>query len=57
MAFDDPIVWLLIVGIVVLLFGASRIPKLARAFGEARREYKKGERGEDETGNNPPPSP
>ena len=32
---------LLIVVIVVLLFGARRIPELARALGKASREYKK----------------
>ncbi len=42
MAFDDPIVWLLIVAAVVLFFGASRIPKFARSLGEARREFNKG---------------
>ena len=42
MALDDPIVWLLIVAAVVLLFGASRIPKFARSLGEARREFNKG---------------
>ncbi len=42
MAFDDPVVWLLIVAAVVLLFGASRIPKFARSLGEARREFNKG---------------
>lgn len=34
---------LLIVGaIVVLLFGASKIPELARSMGRAKAEYKKG---------------
>lgn len=42
MAFDDPVVWLLIIAAVVLLFGASRIPKFARALGEARREFNTG---------------
>jgi len=39
--FDDPIVWLLIVVLVVFLFGASKIPGLAKAFGQARKEYDK----------------
>lgn len=42
MAFDDPIVWVLIIAAVVLLFGASRIPKFARSLGEARREFNRG---------------
>ena len=32
---------LLIVVVVLLLFGAKRIPELARAFGRASSEYKK----------------
>ena len=36
MAFDDPIVWILILVVVVVLFGASRIPKFARAFGRSK---------------------
>ena len=33
---------LLIVGIVILLFGASKLPKLARSMGSATGEFKKG---------------
>lgn len=33
---------LLIGAIVVLLFGASKIPELARSMGKAKGEYKKG---------------
>lgn len=32
----------IILGIVVLLGGASRIPKLAKSIGEASREFKRG---------------
>jgi sec-independent protein translocase protein TatA len=40
---------LLIVGvIVVLLFGASKIPELARSMGKAKAEYKKGAREAEE---------
>jgi sec-independent protein translocase protein TatA len=28
--------------VVVILFGSSRLPKLARSLGEARREFEKG---------------
>lgn len=31
---------LILLVIVLLLFGASRLPKLGRSFGEARRELK-----------------
>jgi len=30
---------LIIVGIIVLLFGASKIPKLARSIGQAQGEF------------------
>lgn len=34
--------WILIVLVVVLLFGGSQLPKLARSLGEARKEFEKG---------------
>lgn len=33
---------LIILVIVLLLFGASRLPRLARSLGEAQRELKRG---------------
>jgi sec-independent protein translocase protein TatA len=36
---------LVIVGVVVLLFGAKRIPELARAAGKASYEFKKAKEG------------
>lgn len=39
MAFDDPIVWILIIAVVVFLFGANKIPQFARAIGNARKEF------------------
>ena len=33
--------WLIIAGVVVLLFGAKNIPQLARSFGQGIREFKK----------------
>ena len=40
---------LIVAGIVVLLFGATRIPKLAKSLGQASKEFKTGaaEAGED----------
>ncbi len=35
---DTPII-LVIVGVVVLLFGADRLPKLARSMGQAKKEF------------------
>ena len=34
---------LIVLAIVVLIFGTSRLPKLARSFGEAQRELKAGQ--------------
>jgi sec-independent protein translocase protein TatA len=39
MAFDDPIVWILILVVVVFLFGANKIPQFAKAIGQARSEW------------------
>ena len=33
---------LIILGIVVLVFGASRLPQLARSLGKAKTEFQKG---------------
>ncbi len=33
---------LIILVIMMLIFGASRLPKLARSLGQASREFKKG---------------
>jgi len=34
---------ILVVVIGVLIFGAAKIPKLAKTFGKAKSEYRKGE--------------
>ena len=39
MAFDDPVVWVLIIAVVIFLFGANKIPQFARAIGNARKEF------------------
>ncbi len=39
---------LIILVIVIVLFGATRIPNLARSIGKAGREFKKGAAGDDE---------
>jgi sec-independent protein translocase protein TatA len=33
---------LIILGIVVLFFGSTQLPKLARSLGQASKEFKKG---------------
>jgi sec-independent protein translocase protein TatA len=33
---------LIVAGILLLLFGGSQLPKLARSLGQAQKEFKKG---------------
>ena len=33
---------LIVLAVLLLLFGAGRVPKLARSLGEASREFRKG---------------
>ena len=40
-----PLEIMIIVGILVFLFGAKKIPELARGLGKGLREFKKGARG------------
>lgn len=46
----------IILFIIVLLFGAKRIPELARGLGEGIRSFKDGVRGDDQTPKQPPTS-
>jgi sec-independent protein translocase protein TatA len=48
-----PTEMIILLVIVLLLFGAAKLPKLARSMGEAQREFKKGLRDNDEPA--PPP--
>jgi sec-independent protein translocase protein TatA len=34
--------WLVVAGVVLLLFGAKKLPELARSLGRSSREFKKG---------------
>lgn len=49
---------LIILVILVLLFGASKLPKLGRGIGEALQSFRKGLRGDDgdEEPKAPPPA-
>ena len=38
-----PEIIILVIVVGVLIFGAAKIPKLAKTFGKAKGEYKKGE--------------
>ena len=39
-----PMELLLVLAVVLLLFGSTRLPKLARSLGQASREFKEGTR-------------
>ena len=45
MAWDDPVVWVLIVGAIILLFGSNKIPELARSLGAAKKEFDEARKG------------
>ncbi len=50
----------LLLGVLVLLFGATKLPNAARAIGQSMRIFKaetKGMRSEDEPTQQPPPPP
>lgn len=34
--------WIVVLVVVLVLFGGSQLPKLARSLGSAQREFKKG---------------
>jgi len=40
--FNSPQEWVLVIAIGFLLFGANRLPDLAKSLGKARKEFKKG---------------
>jgi|GEM_PF-648122 len=64
LAFFRPGIWelLLILLIVLLLFGATKLPHIGRALGQAIRGFRESAKGEDEKGDmgssepKPPPS-
>ncbi len=50
-----PMEIVLIVGLVLLLFGGTKLPQLGKSLGEGIRNFKKGFTGEDEKQANAPP--
>jgi sec-independent protein translocase protein TatA len=44
----SPTELLVILGIILLLFGAKKLPELARSLGKSSKEFKKGMREADE---------
>jgi sec-independent protein translocase protein TatA len=43
-----PVELLVILGIVLLLFGAKKLPELARSMGKSTREFKRGLKDDDD---------
>ena len=39
---ENPMIWILIVGVIFLLFGGSKLPQLAKALGQSKRSFKEG---------------
>ena len=48
---------LIILFVVLLVFGSTRVPKLARSLGEASREFRRGASSDDEPADPPPATP
>jgi sec-independent protein translocase protein TatA len=40
---DSPTMWILIVIVIVLLFGGSKLPQLAKALGQSKRAFREGQ--------------
>jgi sec-independent protein translocase protein TatA len=40
--------WIIIAAVIVLLFGAKKLPGLAHSLGRSSREFKKGLKGDEE---------
>lgn len=45
--------WLIILLIILLLFGAKRLPDIAKSLGKGIREFKKAFKGEDDDPSDP----
>jgi sec-independent protein translocase protein TatA len=40
--FSNPMLWVLILAAIVLLFGGSKLPQLAKALGQSKKAFKEG---------------
>ncbi|HRH41629.1 MAG TPA: twin-arginine translocase TatA/TatE family subunit [Pyrinomonadaceae bacterium] len=40
--FDSPVQWMVVIAAISLLFGANKLPELAKSIGKAKKEFKKG---------------
>ncbi len=46
--FESPTQWIIVLAIVLLLFGGSRIPEMMKGLGSGMREFKKGLKEDEE---------
>lgn len=44
----NELIFLVIIAIILLIWGPNQLPKLARALGEAKREFQKAQRESEE---------
>jgi len=47
---ENPMIWILVVGLIFLLFGGSKLPQLAKALGQSKRSFKEGLDESEDTG-------
>jgi sec-independent protein translocase protein TatA len=40
--FNNPVLWVLIIAVIFLLFGGSKLPQLAKALGQSKKAFKDG---------------
>ncbi len=40
--FNNPMLWVLILAVIFLLFGGSKLPQLAKALGQSKKAFKEG---------------
>jgi sec-independent protein translocase protein TatA len=48
---------LIILVVILLLFGSTKLPKLARSLGQAQKEFKEGIKENDASASTPTPEP
>ena len=46
--FDSPVQIALVIGVIVLIFGAGKLPQLAKSIGQSRKAFKDGMREAEE---------
>ncbi len=50
---ENPMIWILIAGVIFLLFGGSKLPQLAKAIGQSKRSFKEGLEESEDKGQEP----